>query len=167
MMYYILLSIFAYAALIIQSTLPEVLSLAKMTPDIILILVTFNGIFDGARNGAIVGFGLGLLEDIYIGRFIGMKALIKCIAGFVSGRLTQGAFRENMLVPLLVVLLNSSMSVVLFFVLSRILGEDWSLSFLYWKGLPEFIYTLCLVPVLYGPYFSFASGKDRNKEKDS
>lgn len=164
MIYYVGIFVFAYIGLIIQSTLTEMFSLAGAAPDLLLIVTVFNSIFDGPRRGAYTGFGLGLLEDLYIGRFIGMNALIKGIAGFLSGRLTQGAFRENMWVPVLMVIVNSGLNILLYFVLGRILGERWDLDLLYWKGFPEFMYTLCLVPFLYGPFFAYAN-KRLNKQK--
>jgi rod shape-determining protein MreD len=164
MIYYVGIFVFAYIGLLIQSTLTGVFSLAGAAPDLLLIMVVFNSIFEGPRRGAYAGFGIGLLEDLYIGRFIGMNALVKGIAGFLSGRLTQGAFRENMWVPVLMVILNSVLNILLYFLLGRILGETWSLNLLYWKGLPEFMYTLCLVPFLYGPFFACAN-KRLNKQK--
>jgi rod shape-determining protein MreD len=155
--YYVILFVWALIGIVIQTILGETFSLAGMTPDFPLIIVVFNGIFDGPRKGAYTGLGIGLLEDLFIGRFLGMNAMIKGVAGFVSGRLTQGAFRENMLVPVLTVMINSALSIVMYFLAGRILGEQWGLDTLYWRGLPEFVYTLCLAPLLYGPFFGFAN----------
>jgi rod shape-determining protein MreD len=164
MIYYVLIFVLAFIGILIQTIMGEVFSLAGATPDLLLILVVFNAIFAGAGKGAYAGIGIGLLEDLYIGRFIGLNALIKGVAGLVSGRLTQGAFRENMWVPVLKVMITSALSILLYFVFGRILGEAWDLNALYWKGIPEFIYTLCLAPVLYGPFFSFADGRLNKRE---
>jgi rod shape-determining protein MreD len=156
MMYYAVLLFLAYAGIVIQTILGNVFSLAGMMPDLPLIITVFNAIFDGPKKGAYTGVGIGLMEDLYVGRFIGMNAAIKGIVGFISGRLTQGAFRENMWVPVLTVMINSALSIVLYFLFGRILGEQWRLNALYWRGIPEFVYTLCLVPFLYGSFFNFA-----------
>jgi rod shape-determining protein MreD len=163
-MYYVMIFVWAFIGIVIQTILGETFSLAGMTPDLPLIIVAFNAIFDGPRKGAYTGVGIGLLEDLYIGRFIGMNALIKGVVGFISGRLTQGAFRENMWVPVLTVMINSALSIVMYYLTGRILGEQWGLSALYWKGIPQFVYTLCLAPFLYGPFFGFAN-RHLNKQE--
>jgi rod shape-determining protein MreD len=164
MIYYVVVFVLAYIGILIQTNMGDVLSLAGMTPDFLLIITVFNAIFDGPRRGAYTGAGIGLLEDLYIGRFIGMNALVKGVAGLISGRLTQGAFRENMWVPVLTVMINSALSILLYYLIGRILGEQWGLSALYWKGIPEFVYTLCLAPLLYGPFFGFADAHLRKRE---
>jgi len=155
-MYSLALAGLTMAGLILRSIFPRVLNFAWTTPDFLLLLVVFNAMFRGYYHGAAVGFLIGLAEDLFFGRFIGLNALAKCVAGIVSGSLSKSIFKENMLVPVINVLLGSIISRIIVFVAGQLAGARWYFFPIIFQTLFEILMNVCLVPFVYGPFFHFA-----------
>jgi rod shape-determining protein MreD len=113
--------------------------------------------FRGPFHGGIAGFCIGLTEDLFFGRFIGLNALAKCAASVCCGNLTKSIFRENMSVPVINVLVASLVSMVLVYVLGSLAGARWYLSGIAYQSVFEILFNVCLVPYLYGFYYQFAN----------
>jgi rod shape-determining protein MreD len=156
MIYTLTLGFLAFISLVLGSIYPRGLLLGGAAPDILLLLVVFNGMFRGYLRGGVTGFLIGLMEDLFMGRFIGMNALSKAIVGATTGYLTKSIFKENLWVPILNVGWGTLLELILFFLIGRLVGNQWPLSLLIWQGTFETIYNICLVPFLYGPFFNFA-----------
>jgi len=86
----------------------------------VLVLVIFYAIFNGANRGTIYGVMCGLLEDLYMGRFIGISAISKGITAYVLGRLQGNVFKENLLVGVIGVIAGTLLNSTLLFILSLI-----------------------------------------------
>jgi len=67
-------------------------------PDLLLIIITFYALLRGSRPGFVYGFLCGLLEDLYLGRFIGTNALSKGVVAFIIGKLEVNVFKDNIMV---------------------------------------------------------------------
>lgn len=141
------------AGLTLQSTLFSHLAVAEVKPDLILILVAFYSIMKGARRGLFFGFLAGLLEDVFLGRFIGMNALAKGLTGFLAGWVTRGAFSENLLVPISTLFLGTFFNQFLYFIIGKTAGLHWTLELWFWKSFPQAIYNTCLVPFFYSHFY--------------
>ncbi len=79
---------FALALLIIvQKALVWLIALTEyqVTPDLVLIGVVYMGIRKGKISGSISGFIAGLIFDLLSFSFLGLSALSKATAGFISG----------------------------------------------------------------------------------
>lgn len=139
--------------LILQSTVFNSIAIAGVKPDFILILVIFYSIIRGNQKGAAVGFLLGLIEDVYLGRFIGMNALAKGLTGFAAGILTRGAFSDNLFVPIITTFLGTLLNGFIFLVLGKTAGLQWAMSLWLWKAVPMAIYNACLVPFIYSWFY--------------
>lgn len=153
MPYYVLLFLGGFLGLILQSTFFAQLTIAGVKPDLLLLLVIFNSFFAKPQQSFIFGFFLGLLEDLYLGSYIGMNAIAKSITAFVGSRFLKGTFRENLLVPVLALFLASLFNGLLLILLGKTLGLQWDWALFYWKVIPLAIYNTCLVPFLYSGFF--------------
>ena len=89
MPYYVMMFLWGIVCLILQSTLFSQLMIAGVKPDLLLILVIFNCLFQG-HTKAVLSVSLGLLEDLYLGSYIGMNALTKALTSLVGGWLLKG-----------------------------------------------------------------------------
>ncbi len=70
---------------------------AGVKPDLVLIIVVFNGILKGSREGAFWGFIAGMMEDFACGQYLGLHALSKLAAGYVAGA-GDYVYKENSVV---------------------------------------------------------------------
>lgn len=162
-MRYLVLLVLACFGLVFQSTTFTHLTFFGVKPDLLLIIVLFYSIFHGSIQGGIVGFCLGLLEDLYLGRFIGMNALSKGLTSYLIGLIAGGAFRENLLVPIISVFVGTLFNFTAVFILGKIIGLQWSWGLLVEKGLPLAIYNACLVPFGYIPFYRWTNKENEKR----
>lgn len=71
----------------IQKTLVWLIAVTEyqITPDLVLIGVVYLGIKKGKISGSLGGFITGLILDLLSFSFLGLSALSKATAGFISG----------------------------------------------------------------------------------
>ena len=74
-----------FLAVFLQSTVFGFYSIGGSLPDMVLVFVVFFSVINGAASGTAYGFLCGLLEDLYLGRFIGLNAISKALTGFLVG----------------------------------------------------------------------------------
>ncbi len=156
---YLLLYILAFVGLILQATLLSHFTVAGVKPDIILILAVFYSVLSGPKKGLFCGFSLGLLEDLYWGRFIGMNALSKGITAAFVGWIAEGAFCENLLVPIISVFVGTLFNQIIVFALGKVMGLNWYFQLWIWKTIPLALYNTCLVPFIYSYYYYWTTKK--------
>ncbi len=76
--------------LLLQTIFSPWMMIGEIRPDFVLIMVLFVGRMNGRVYGQLFGFSFGLIIDfIGIGSFVGLSALAKTIAGFLSGYLVR------------------------------------------------------------------------------
>jgi rod shape-determining protein MreD len=85
-------------SLILQSTLLEHPVLVTK-PDLLLVIIVLWGLLRGSREGAQLGFFFGLVEDLFVGKYIGLNLLSKALAGYVAGWGESRFYKENLLLP--------------------------------------------------------------------
>lgn len=127
-MRYFMLALMPFLALFLQTTFFRSFSIQGAVPDMVLVLVIFYAIFNGANKGTVYGVICGLLEDLYMGRFIGINAISKGITAFVIGRLQGNVFKENILVGVIGVIVGTIINSILLFILSLVSFEVFNLD---------------------------------------
>jgi rod shape-determining protein MreD len=88
-------SVLVLAGLVLAGLAVETSIALRMTafgvePDLLLGLVYYFARYEGAVPGAVLGFLVGLLEDLSAPGDLGLHALAKCLIGFFTGRLWAG-----------------------------------------------------------------------------
>jgi rod shape-determining protein MreD len=132
------------AALFIQLTILNYATIFGAKPDIILICVTFFGLFMGSWAGLEVGLVSGALTDIFSLNFMGMNMFVYGMVGLVSGALKGGFVKESKRIQALLVFLCSVFSLFLHFALTSLFSRGIVLSLYEYIGscvLPVSIYT--------------------------
>lgn len=126
----------------------------------VLVLVIFNAIFNGANRGTVYGVLCGLLEDLYMGRFIGINSISKGITAFVIGKLQGNVFRENIMVGVIGVIAGTLLNSSLLFILSLISFEVFNLDKSIFLNLINqgFYNTLIGIPLYFWYYRSSTRG---------
>lgn len=147
-------------ALFLQTNLFRAYPLQGAIPDLILILAVFHALFNGAHKGTMYGVFCGLLEDLYVGRFIGINAISKGVTAYVVGRLQINVFRENVLVGILGVIGGTLLNSGLLFILALVNFEVFNLdNFILTSIFFQLIYnTVIAVPTYIWYYHSANRG---------
>ncbi|MBN2352607.1 MAG: rod shape-determining protein MreD [Spirochaetales bacterium] len=81
----ILIFLLLMAAIILQSTLFELLNINHVRPNICLMIIIFAALQRGSMAGMLTGFTAGMLEGFFMPKF-GFIALIQTIIGYMLGR---------------------------------------------------------------------------------
>lgn len=119
-MRYLMLFLLPVLSLFLQSTLFSAYSIKNTLPDLVLVFVIFYALLNDARKAAQYGFWCGLLEDLLLGRFIGMNALCKGLTAYAIGVLQGNVFKENLAVGMLSVLVGTALNFLFIFILSLV-----------------------------------------------
>ena len=119
-MRYIILLFLPFLGIYFQSTLFRAYSIKGTVPDVVLVFVIFYALFSNEKKGAVYGVFCGLIEDLYIGRYIGISALSKAITAYVVGRLQGNVFKENIVVGIIAVMIGTVVNSLVFLLLASI-----------------------------------------------
>lgn len=152
----------AMVSILLQSTILPYLTVGGVTPNLILVLAVLYAIFKGPKRGTLMGVVLGLIEDIYLGRFFGMNALTVGLTSCIVGWFAQRAFRENIMVPILAMLSATLFNELIFLCVGKIVGMSWGWDLFLWRAIPLAVYNTCLVPFIYIPTFSWFTNESKS-----
>ncbi|NPV90188.1 MAG: rod shape-determining protein MreD [Firmicutes bacterium] len=139
-------------ALLLQATLLELIRFS-VKPDLVLILVIFFALINGSRPGMILAAAAGLLIDLLWGRFLGINILTLTITAFLVGYLENKVFKDNLLVPILVVFCGSVLHAGLMLMFQELAGVHLPLSAGVRTGLLEAAYNALLAPLFYKLFY--------------
>lgn len=140
---------------ILQSTIFRYIEIFGVAPNTAIIIITSFAILRYEVEGAIIGFFAGLLQDIFFANVIGINALLYMLIGYICGKPVKGFYRENYLLPLLLVggstfFYNLSYYILNFFFRGR-------LDFWYYLRaiiIPEVFYNIILSLPIYGAVYA-------------
>lgn len=153
-------------AILLQSTVFTFLQVAGVKPDLILLVVVFNGFLRGSREGAFLGFLAGLAQDVFTGNYIGLNALTKMLAGYLVGLAEARFYKESVIIVSLVTFMAGILNQLAYYVLLFYLGIQIPPFFaIFQVVIPAAIYTGLLVPLTYWKFYSSnENGWLRNRE---
>jgi len=141
-------------ALFLQVTLLNFFPVFGVKPDLVLILVVFNAFLKGSRHGAMVGFLGGLMEDLAVGSYIGMNALVLMAAGYLVGLAESKLYKDSSFIVLVLVWLSAMFTQIFSYVMLSFMGVHIPLGIaLFRVTLPSAIYTAVLVLFFYRRFF--------------
>lgn len=154
-MRYIILILLPFISIFLQTTVFSSFSMKGNIPDLVLIFVVFFALLNGsARNAAVYGFLCGLLEDLYIGRFIGLNALSKGITAYIIGILEGRVFKENLFVGIISVMIGTFINSLCLLILSLISYNVFHLDINIFPSIGyQTIYNILLAIPIYAWYY--------------
>jgi len=152
----LILLLLAVIALILQTTVVNFIAVNGVKPDLVMFFIIIFGFLRNAGEGAFWGFSAGLLEDLFVGNYIGLNAISKLTAGYLAGLAGSKFYRENRLIAAVVTLLASIAGLVVYYLLLLYLNIFIPFFHAFLRViLPVSIYTACLVPLLYKRFAVF------------
>lgn len=96
-------------------------NIAGIKPNLFIILIIFVGAFSNKYYGIGVGIVMGLLLDFFIGKAIGLNAIILGLAGFAGKALTKNFSRDNKMTMIILVLISTFVCELISYVFQIIL----------------------------------------------
>jgi len=86
--------------IVLQSSLFQLLEIRGIIPNSAIIIIVSISLLRGSREGAVIGFFSGLLQDVFFGSFLGYYAVLGGICGYIIGKFNKGFYRENYILPI-------------------------------------------------------------------
>lgn len=132
--------VFLFAiAFLFQTTLIRYIEILHWKPDLILIVLVMFSIHYGPNWGSTTGFVTGVISDLTSSQLLGLGALAKSIAGYLSGSLSR-YFKESSQFVLTLVLSGFVHHGVYFFIST--LGKDFNWdTIIFVHIIPSLFYT--------------------------
>lgn len=97
-------------------------------PRVLLLMAIAAGFLAGPERGALVGFGLGVLADLFVQTPFGLSALTYALVGFAVGGLQSGIIRAAWWIPSLTAMVASFAGVVAYALLGALIGQPYAIS---------------------------------------
>ncbi len=146
----IVLAVLILVTFILQTTIFQTLSIASISPNLLLILTVSFGFMRGKREGLFVGFFCGLLIDIFYGNMVGFYALLYMYIGFLNGFLYKVFYDEDIKVPMLLVGVSDiAYGLVVYGLQFLMRGRLAVFSYIHHIILPEMVYTVLITVIFY------------------
>lgn len=146
----ITIGIIIIVCFLLQSTIFHYIELAGVVPNLLLIVTMSFGLMRGRREGMLVGFFSGLLIDIFFGTVLGPFALIYMTLGYANGFFHRIYYVEDVLLPMLMIMLNDFIFNVIIYVVYFLLRNRLNfVDYLVTLILPEMIYTILVTLFFY------------------
>lgn len=137
-------------SIILQSTICQMISIASIKPNLLIILTVSFGLMRGRKEGMLTGFFCGLLTDIFFESVIGFNALIYLWVGYFSGYFYRIFYDDDIKTPLFLISVSDlAYGIIQYGFMFLLRGR---IHFFYYLGrviLPEVIYTLLLTILCY------------------
>ncbi len=93
-------------------------------PDVMVLLAIAAGVIGGPRQGALMGFGAGLVADLFLPTPFGLSALTGCLVGFAIGLSTVAFDDSAWWLPTAAALVGSAVYEVGYGMLGVLLGQS-------------------------------------------
>ena len=138
-----------FLVLILQRTIIPLISIQGISPDLMLIFIVY---WSGQRSrfqGVIAGFTGGLLQDLAGAGVVGVFALSKTIAAYISCSFPWGRLEKNVLPMSVALLAASSVHYMIYYLFQLRNSAAGFLAMLLRYGIPSVVYTTVLGVILY------------------
>jgi len=165
-MRYGLIAVMFILSLILPGTVFHFWSWSGIKPDLLMLLTIYIAMHHRLSTGVFWGLGAGLLEDLYLGRYIGMNTLTLAVVAFLGYWFAQRWYRENYILTTFLVFLVTAVGQILLAFLSLGAGLQWPLADITRLVIGVSVYNTVLVPFTY-PFIhrSFERGWLRYKPR--
>lgn len=154
----LILALLPFLAIFLQSTVLSFYLFKDTVPDLVLIFVIFFALLNGTKKGSVYGVLCGLLEDLYLGRFIGINAISKGFTAFIIGKLQGNVFKDNILVGAIGVIVGTLINAGILFILAFITFDFFNVdSYIFIHVLYQTVYNTTIAIPLYLWYYRSSS----------
>jgi rod shape-determining protein MreD len=83
---------------IIQSTVLDYIKIYEIKPNLLIVFIICVALLRGNIEGSVIGFFIGLSQDIISGKVLGFYTMLGLYLGLIIGSVNKRLYRENLLV---------------------------------------------------------------------
>lgn len=89
------------ALYVVQTSFLPIFSYRGISTDFMMLVTVSFAFLRGARQGGLMGFVTGLLEDLSTGTFFGINSFAHLLIGMACGRFSDRLFKEQFFFPVI------------------------------------------------------------------
>lgn len=146
----IVVAAFILICFILQCSVFGNLAFAGIVPNLLIILTSAFGFMRGEKEGLVIGFFCGLLNDIFFGGFLGFYALLMMYIGYLNGKFCKIFYPEDIKLPLALIVISDLSYGIICYVLTFMLRGRFQFAYYFSHIiLPEALYTILITLLLY------------------
>lgn len=146
----ITVAIIVIICFVLQCTLFKALSIASISPNLLIIVTSSFGFMRGKKDGLLVGFFCGILIDIFYGGTIGFYAMIYMYLGYVNGMFRKIFFPEEIKLPMILITASDFICSLLVYFFQFLFRGRFSFPFyMIHIIIPELVYTIMVTVFVY------------------
>lgn len=166
----VVVTLFVLICFVLQCTVFRGLDFGGIVPNLMIILTSSFGFMRGEKEGLIIGFFCGLLNDIFFGDILGFYALVLMYIGFINGKFSRVFYPEDIKLPLALIVVSDLSYGMLCYILMFLLRGRFHFSYYFASViLPEALYTIVvtifLYPVILKINEKLEAGERRSEQK--
>ena len=145
---------FAAALFVLQTSILPLMAYHGITADLMLLLTVSFAFLRGAKQGAFMGFSVGLMQDLATGTYFGVNTLARTLMGLLFGQFSDRVFKEQFFLPVLASMAVTILNYFILALLMVLLGYRFNLeSHVQQMLVPMLLYQLAFAyPVHYLTY---------------
>ena len=146
----ILEAVFIVICFILQCSVFSSLAFAGIVPNLLIIVTAAFGFMRGEKEGMVIGFFCGLLNDIFFGGFLGFYAMVMMYIGYLNGKFCKIFYPEDIKLPLALIVISDLSYGIICYVLNFMLRGRFQFGYYFTHIiLPEALYTILVTLLLY------------------
>lgn len=153
--------LFALVVMLLQEHLFSRLRIFGVHPMMGGILTAVVSMFEGGIGGAAFGLFTGILQDSSVAGEEGFFALVYMAGGLTTGMVCEYMFRKSFFTALLWSLIITSVTTLSFFTVFFLLTGRAGIQALWNIALPEILYSVLMLPLVYFPARRIAGDIER------
>lgn len=162
---YILLILTAF---MLQNNFFAAINWIKVTPNLLLIITFCFGFIRGKISGMAIGFGSGLLCDLFFGTSLGFYALLFVFIGYFNGKLGEMYYTEFINMPMVLCVVNNLAYSIYLYVFGMLINGAPNLgAYIVNFVLPETVYTLLITLIIYKPLCKLNAWMERIEKRSA
>ena len=108
---------------LVQEALVIDLRVGQVHPDVLVLLPILAGLVGGPASGASMGFGVGLVADLFLPTPYGLSALVGTLLGFAVGTATVALDRSSWWLPIAAAFVGSAVYELAYAAIGSLLGQ--------------------------------------------
>lgn len=146
----LIVALFIIICFVLQCSVFDSLAFAGIIPNLMIILTSSFGFMRGEKEGLVIGFFSGLLNDIFFGSFLGFYALLLMYIGYINGKFSRIFYPEDIKLPLALIVISDLSYGIICYVLTFMLRSRFQFTYYFMHIiLPEALYTIVVTLILY------------------